>query len=222
MILKDDKLNNNKFWTRLNVIATHLLAELLILVLVIFILSSVIKALYNVDVFDYLLSKKDHILFKLSLLLVLLYIVHDFKDRYKWLDFNDHLRDIRFNRKYPEEMTKYWINNTKSQIDIVRMKIDILKSLSPIPVIILFLGKFFDNKLTIDFNNLLVSILACLFVYFISLIKSFYKYSKLQRNLNEYQNLLLKMKRENIFRKKDRLTKDKSIIIEHQSNFNSQ
>lgn len=220
--MKDEKLNNNKFRDRLNVIGSHILAELLILALVIFILLSVIKAIYSVDVFDYLLSKKDHLLFKLSLLLLLIYIIHNFRDRYKWLDFSDHLSDIRFKRKFPEEVTKYWINNTESQINIIKMKIDILKSLSPIPVIILFLGKFFDNNLIIDFNNLLVSILVCLFIYLTTLIKSFYKYSKLQRNLNEYQNLLLEMKRENIFREKDRISNDKKIIIEQRSNRNSQ
>ncbi|WP_042432495.1 hypothetical protein [Faecalispora jeddahensis] len=107
------------------------------------------------------------------------------------LDNMDVLRELEYSANEKSLLTcARLIRNFEKQVEIYKQKIDIMKSLSPIPLTVLIIGFLIDKNKSTDLlwnYYTILLIVVCLF-YAIELYRSFDKYKTSQFQLNDVQN----------------------------------
>ncbi|MED1511840.1 hypothetical protein [Bacillus proteolyticus] len=140
-------------WTTIRVILERMLIEAFILGLITFIVYNVIKDIYSINLFSSISSILKPIPSEALTIIFILIIARNFNKRYKFHRLLDFFENNKNKYENPQAHIEWCIVNLNGQIDSLKLKVDILKSFSPIPILILFIGNLFEIGRCPTFTN---------------------------------------------------------------------
>lgn len=110
----------------------------------------------------------------------------------------------RLKTKYenPKARIEGCIAEVNGEIDSLKLKADILKSFSPVPIILLFIGSVFEKGTFINLNSYSLIVLATVLFYFWWLTNVYNKFSAARRELALYEKNLIKIENPDFFYQK--------------------
>lgn len=128
-----------------------------------------------------------------------------YKELRSLLDIITHIREIKANKENAKGTLKHFINTYSMSMDREKLKLDLLKSFSPIPVFVFICGIIFSanseivnillntsDPLTLGVFSLkttvLVIIILFIIVYIFNIFKAWDRYKFLQFRGLQYQN----------------------------------
>jgi hypothetical protein len=104
----------------------------------------------------------------------------------------------------PKARIEWSIANLNGQIDSLKLKVDILKSFSPIPILILFIGNLFEEGTFINLNSFSITVLVIILVYFAWLMNAYNQFVTIRKVLVHFEQEKIKLENENFFDQKIR------------------
>lgn len=206
-ILRGDIVENAK-WTTIKVILINMLFQTFGLGIITFIVYKIIKEIYGIDLLSLMQGILKPIRLELIVLSVSLIIIREFYKRYRFHQSLDHLYSISRDFENPKAVFEWSIVYINGEIDLLKLKVDILKSFSPIPIIVLFIGGVFEKSKIIDLNTYGIASLILILLYFGWLMTIFSEFSTLRRKLAYYEQHLIMVENKNLFDKKLRNPRD--------------
>ncbi|HDR4441319.1 hypothetical protein BK720_01655 [Bacillus thuringiensis serovar brasilensis] len=194
-------------WITIRFLLEKILIEIFALGLVAFVVYTVIKEMYDVDLILLINSilkpfPTDNVIF-IMLVTTIGIITKIFYKRYKFLEFLDFLNQLKMEYENPKARIERCIAGVNGKIDSLKFKADILKSFSPIPIIILFIGRLFEKGTVFNLNSYSLVVLATVLFYFWWLIYIYNKFSVARRELALYEKSLIEIENPDCFYKKN-------------------
>ncbi len=150
--------------------------------IIIFVFSALFMK--NIIGFDIsILLRKPYIYF--SIAAIILFIIHLFISAKHLYVIADHTE--AYLKSISEKSTDIYYSILKTDIEIISKKLDILKSFSPISVIVFLIGFFIDkSKLqSLETNIFFIITIGGVIIYFITLYDNFQLY---KINIHEYNS----------------------------------
>ncbi|PFJ29317.1 hypothetical protein CN964_29800 [Bacillus cereus] len=193
-------------WITIKFLLEKMLIEVFILGLAAFVVYTVIKEMYNVDLILLINSilkpfLGDNVIF-IMIFLIIGIIIKYFYKRYKFLEFLDFLDRLKTKYENPKARIEGCIAEVNGEIDSLKLKADILKSFSPVPIILLFIGSVFEKGTFINLNSYSLIVLATVLFYFWWLTNVYNKFSAARRELALYEKNLIKIENPDFFYQK--------------------
>jgi hypothetical protein len=178
--------NKSKHWNNLGFSIKHNLTSLLFSTFLFILTIYTINYFLNNKIFE---SLNDFYVRMAVFLVLALTIAHEIKSVYamcNFLNFKDDLRELEQNFSDENLMIcLQMIRRFKSSIDTLKLRMDILKSLSPIPLAVLLFGFLVDQSKTalLSWNIYTAILTISFFVYIIHFSRCFDSYQTLTRRL---------------------------------------
>ncbi|MGW6150871.1 hypothetical protein ACWFN4_26265 [Bacillus mycoides] len=191
-------------WITIRVIIEKMLIEAFMLGLITFIVYNVIKDIYSINLFTSISSILKPIPSEALTIIFILIISKNFNKRYKFHRMLDVLENSKNKYKNPKARIEWSIANLNGQIDSLKLKVDILKSFSPIPILILFIGNLFEKGTFINLNSFSITVLVIILVYFAWLMNAYNQFVTIRKVLVHFEQEKIKLENENFFDQKIR------------------
>ncbi|PEN40854.1 hypothetical protein CN543_01470 [Bacillus toyonensis] len=191
-------------WITIRVIIEKMLIEAFMLGLITFIVYNVIKDIYSINLFTSISSILKPIPSEALTIIFILIISKNFNKRYKFHRMLDVLENSKNKYENPKARIEWSIANLNGQIDSLKLKVDILKSFSPIPILILFIGNLFEKGTFINLNSFSITVLVIILVYFASLMNAYNQFVTIRKVLVHFEQEKIKLENENFFDQKIR------------------
>ncbi|MGN7197951.1 hypothetical protein ACTHS9_28495 [Bacillus mycoides] len=193
-------------WITIRVIIEKMLIEAFMLGLITFIVYNVIKDIYSINLFTSISSILKPIPSEALTIIFILIISKNFNKRYKFHRMLDVLENSKNKYENPKARIEWSIANLNGQIDSLKLKVDILKSFSPIPILILilFIGNLFEKGTFINLNSFSITVLVIILVYFAWLMNAYNQFVTIRKVLVHFEQEKIKLENENFFDQKIR------------------
>ncbi|MFK4333457.1 hypothetical protein ABH955_004119 [Bacillus sp. RC240] len=188
----------------IRVIIEKMLIEAFMLGLITFIVYNVIKDIYSINLFTSISSILKPIPSEALTIIFILIISKNFNKRYKFHRMLDVLENSKNKYENPKARIEWSIANLNGQIDSLKLKVDILKSFSPIPILILFIGNLFEKGTFINLNSFSITVLVIILVYFAWLMNAYNQFVTIRKVLVHFEQEKIKLENENFFDQKIR------------------
>lgn len=168
-----EKIRNNRKVQNFIFIFEHVFAHISLTIMFAFFIISILETILKQDIWTLIKIRPYSYIFGGLLILYCFHIVKYIFTLRETCDLTEaHLKAIE------NKMELSYYEMIKCDIDILSMKISILKSFSPMPLIVLLIGFFIDNKNDEEFMNYyIVFMFAFVLFYFLSLYKSYLLYT---------------------------------------------
>lgn len=191
-------------WITIRVILERMLIEAFMLGLITFIVYNVIKDIYSINLFSSISSILKPIPSEALTIIFIFIIARNFNKRYKFHRLLDFFENNKNKYKNPHAHIEWCIANLNGQIDSLKLKVDILKSFSPIPILILFIGNLFEKGTFINLNSFSITVLVIILVYFAWLMNAYNQFVTIRKELVHFEQEKIKLENENFFDQKIR------------------
>lgn len=205
----------NDKWVTIKVILVNMLFQTFGIGILAFIVYKIIKDIYDINLVSLIKVILKPFPSGAIVFIVLLLIIKIFYKRYKFHQSLDYLYNISSDFENPKAVFEWSIAYINGEIDLLKLKVDILKSFSPIPIIILFIGGIFEKGKVIDLNTYSIAVLIFILLYFGWLMNVFSQFSTLRRELAHYEQHLIRCDNEDLFNKKLKNPRDFSGKFEN-------
>ncbi|MEI4801997.1 hypothetical protein WAZ07_11795 [Bacillus sp. FJAT-51639] len=189
-------------WITIRVILVRMFVEFLMLAVVAFIVYKIIKEIYSINLVSLIQSILKPIPSGILISIIFLIITRVFYKRYKFIEFLDFLHETKREYENLQAHIEWYIVYVNSEIDLLKLKADILKSFSPIPIIILFIGSIFEKDAVMDLNLYSIMVLIVVLSYFGWLISVYNKFVIVRRKLAYYEQEIIQIKNKDFFNTK--------------------
>lgn len=193
-------------WITIRVILEKMLIEAFMLGLITLIVYIVIKDIYSINLFTAISSILKPIPSETLTIIFILIISRNFNKRYKFHRLLDVLENSKNKYENPQAHIEWSIANLNGQIDSLKLKVDILKSFSPIPILILFIGNLFEKGTSINLNSFSITVLVIILVYFAWLMNAYNQFVTIRKVLVHFEQEKIKLENNNFFDQKIRKT----------------
>jgi hypothetical protein len=189
-------LSNIK-WYAVRIILLNMFGQILTLGFLFYLVHIVLQNLYNIDIISLILSDLKFIPLELIVVSTAVIFCRKFYKHYSYHSSSANLDEKLRREINPLFYIESCIITVNSHIDSLKLKADILKSFSPIPIIILFLGGFIETGKTIDLNTYGKIVLVTILIYFTWLINVYKSFRSARYRLADYERRLLRIKNKN-------------------------
>ncbi|HDR7992862.1 hypothetical protein COK77_08090 [Bacillus cereus] len=203
---KEREEERKEKWITIKFLLEKMLVEVFMLGFAAFVVYTIIKEMYDVDLILLINSilksfPVDNVIF-IMIFLIMGIIITNFYKRYKFLEFLDFLDRLKTKSENPKARIEGCIAEVNGKIDSLKLKVDILKSFSPVPIILLFIGSLFEKGTVINLNSYSLIVLATVLFYFWWLTNVYNKFSVARRELALYEKNLIQIENPDFFYKK--------------------
>lgn len=185
-------------WPNLTTALSTSFIYLFFYILLIFVILTITSVSFDLNIWEYWKElhdgnkyfQGDYLFSGIAILLLLFFYSH-----YLAAKKNSREENFEFALKnkyiYPKHILNYYIIRNIAYQNTLKLRLEILKPISPIPIIVLLFG----NDLLDKFNWDPVQIILCFAVptciYFISLIQTYYLYKKTCHRIATYKQYMI-------------------------------
>lgn len=175
------------------------LQKLLVLLPFSVVLILLIQHLYDVNVLKSIMSIFENIpekyrsLILNSLpLLILLYIFKKYNSLKKPFDIRKNI-DAQDN---PINYLSNLIKGLKMELDLIKVRLNLLTHFSPFPIVMLVIGHTMENNFPIELNNYLVVTFIIVILYFLKILSEYRNYKEILLDIKRFEQSLLTKEKE--------------------------
>lgn len=118
---------------------------------------------FNIGILNFIWNHRSY--WQWVILLIFISFIKDYNDKVKFLDRESNIRHIKVYHQNPKATFEVLLEGHQTRLDIIKNKTDILKTFSPIPIIIFVVGLFFQDKLKDNlYESIGLIIAVCLYI----------------------------------------------------------